>query len=234
VSRPDRQRVGPRGGVQARTRTVGGRVRCLIARPLLGRNGYRLFAEWTKAGIDIVTRMKDNARFEIVEEHAVPQNQHIIKDQTIRLTGPGAHGKCPHRLRRAEAIREDTGDTLVFLPNHHGLGASTIATIGKDRWQIELFFKALKQHLKIKTFVGPSANAVKTQIWTALISMSRLRYLQRSSRFGWSLANLLALLRMNLLTHRDLMAWRDEPFTSPHHPINRTTRKLCWPSPNLG
>lgn len=109
----------------------------------------------------------------------------------------------------------DTGEVLVFLTNHHGLGASTIAAIYKDRWQIELFFKALKQNLKIKTFVGTSANAVKTQIWTALIAMLLLRYLQLISRFGWSLANLVALLRMNLFTHRDLRAWLDEPFTTP-------------------
>ena len=180
-----------------------------------GYNDYRLFAKWTDASVYFVTRMKDNALFEMVEEHAVPQNRNIVKDQTIRLTGTGAQDKCPHLLRRVEAIREDTGDTLVFLTNHHGLGASTIAAIYKDRWQIELCFKALKQNLKIKTFVGTSANAVKTQIWTALISMLLLRYLQRSSRFGWSLANLVALLRMNLFTHRDLMTWLDEPFTTP-------------------
>ena len=180
-----------------------------------GYNDYRLFAEWTEAGVYFVTRMKDNAQFEIVEEHAVPQNRNIVKNQTIRLTGTGAHDKCPHLLRRVEAMREDTGETLVFLTNHHGLGASTIAAIYKDRWQIELFFKALKQNLKIKTFVGTSANAVKTQIWTALIAMLLLRYLQLSSRFGWSLANLVALLRMNLFTHRDLMAWLDKPFTTP-------------------
>lgn len=182
-----------------------------------GYNDYRLFADWTETGVYFVTRMKDNTRFEIVEEHAVPQNRSIVTDQTIRLTGTGAHGKCPHLLRRIEAIREDTGDVLVFITNHLGLGASTIAAIYKDRWKIELFFKALKQNLKIKTFVGTSINAVKTQIWTALIAMLVLRYLQQSSRFGWSLANLVALLRMNLFTHRDLMAWLNEPFTTPPH-----------------
>lgn len=180
-----------------------------------GYNDYRLFADWTESGVFFVTRMKDNTQFEVVEEHEPPQNRNILKDQTIRLTGTGAPGKCPHLLRRIEAVREDTGDILVFLTNHPGLGASTIAAIYKDRWQIELFFKALKQNMKIKTFVGTSANAVKTQIWTALISMLLLRYLQLSSRFGWSLANLVALLRMNLFTHRDLMAWLDEPFTTP-------------------
>ena len=160
-----------------------------------------------------VTRMKDNAQFEVVEEREPPQSRGILRDQIIRLTGTGAQEKCPHMLRRIEAVREDTGGILVFL--HHGLGASTIVAIYKDSWQIELFFKVLKQNLKIKTFVGTSANAVKTQIWTALISMLLLRYLQLSSRFGWSLANLVALLRMNLFTRRDLMTWFDEPFTTP-------------------
>lgn len=183
-----------------------------------GYNDYRLFAEWTKTGVFFVTRLKANAQFEVVEEREPPQHRRILKDQAIRLTGTGAQEKCPYRLRRIEAVREDTGDILVFLTNHHDLGASTIAAVYKDRWQIELFFKALKQNLKIKTFIGTSANAVKTQIWTALIAMLLLRYLQLTSRFGWSLANLVALLRMNLFTHRDLLAWLDEPFGTPPEP----------------
>jgi len=193
-----------------------------------GYNDYRLFAEWTDSGVYFVTRMKDNAQFEVVEEHTTPQHRNILKDQTIRLTGTGAQDKCPHLLRRVEAVREDTGGILVFLTNHHGLGASTIAAIYKDRWQIELFFKALKQNLKIKTFIGTSANAVKTQIWTALISMLLLRYLQLSSRFGWSLSNLVALLRMNLFTHRDLMAWLDKPFTTPPDPQDNPQAALAF------
>ncbi|MEW5888002.1 MAG: IS4 family transposase [Pseudomonadota bacterium] len=171
-----------------------------------GYNDYRLFAYWTESEVFFVTRMKDNALFEVVEERPVPQNRNILKDQTIRLIGAGAQEKCPHLLRRIEAIREDTGETLVFLTNHHNLGASTVAAIYKDRWQVELFFKALKQNLRLKTFVGTSANAVKIQIWTALIAMLLLRYLQLISRFGWSLSNLAALLRMNLFTHRDSRA----------------------------
>jgi hypothetical protein len=180
-----------------------------------GYNDYRLFSYWTDSGVFFVTRMKDNAQFEVVEERAVPQNRHILRDQTIRLSGVGAQDKCPHLLRRVEALREDTGETLVFLTNHLSLGASTVAAIYKERWQVELFFKALKQNLKIKTFVGTSANAVKIQIWTALISMLLLRYLQLMSQFGWSLSNLVALLRMNLFTHRDLRAWLNEPFGVP-------------------
>jgi hypothetical protein len=180
-----------------------------------GYNDYRLFSYWTDAGVYFVTRMKDNTRFEVVEEREVPHNRGIVRDQIIRLSGIGAQDKCAHLLRRVEAVREDTGETLVFLTNHHQLGASTVAAIYKERWAVELFFKALKQNLKIKTFVGTTPNAVKTQIWTALIAILLLRYLQLSSRYGWSLSNLVALLRMNLFTHRDLRAWLDAPFLVP-------------------
>jgi hypothetical protein len=193
-----------------------------------GYNDYRLFSNWTETGVYFVTRMKDNALFEVVEEREPPQNRNIVTDQIIRLTGTGAQKKRTHLLRRIEAVREDTGEMLVFLTNHLGLGASTIAAIYKDRWQIELFFKAIKQNLKIKTFVGTSANAVKTQIWTALISMLLLRYLQMSSKFGWSLSNLVALLRMNLFTHRDLMAWLNQPFTTPPDPQDEPQASLAF------
>lgn len=93
--------------------------------------------------------------------------------------------------------------TLVFLTNHRRFAASTIAQIYKSRWQIELFFKALKQNLRVKTFVGTSANALQIQIWTALIALLLLKYLQLRARFGWSLSNLAALLRQQLFVYRD-------------------------------
>ena len=183
-----------------------------------GYNDYRRFANWTGAGVFFVTRMKGNALYEVTQTHKLPANMNILSDQTIRLTGAGAADKCPDLLRRIEVLREDTGTTLVFLTNHFKLSATTVAAIYKDRWQIELFFKALKQNLKIKTFVGTSANPVRTQIWVALIAMPLLRFLQQSSTFGWSLSNLVALLRMNLFTHRDLMAWLMQPFAAPPDP----------------
>ena len=183
-----------------------------------GYNDYLLFSYWTDIGVSFVTRMKDNTRYEVVEDHVVPKNRGIVSDQTIRLNGAGAEAKCAYPLRRIEAVHPETGDVLVFLTNHHSLGASTVAAIYKDRWSIELFFKALKQNCKIKTFVGTTPNAVKTQIWTALIAIMILRYLQLSSRFGWSLSNLVALLRMNLFTHRDLRRWLDAPFATPPDP----------------
>lgn len=101
---------------------------------------------------------------------------------------------------------EDKGEEIVLITNRMDLSAETIAEIYRQCWQIELFFKALKQNLKIKTFVGTSANAVRIQIWTALVAMLLLKALQFRSKLGWALSNLVALLRWNLFTHKHL--WR--------------------------
>lgn len=180
-----------------------------------GYNDYRLFAKWTEEEVYFVTRMKENALYKVIESRPVPQNRSVLKDQVIGLTGIDAWEKCPYVLRRVEVYSAEKGEVLVFLTNHFGFGATTISAIYKERWQIELFFKAIKQNLKIKTFVGTSANAVKIQVWTALMAMLILRYLQLKSKFSWSLSNLVALLRMNLFTYRDLWAWLDQPFGTP-------------------
>ena len=133
--------------------------------------------------------------YEVVGEGKPPQNRNILKDELIELTDPLSREKCPYPLRRIEVYDPEKDEILVFLTNHLDLGATTIAAIYKDRWQIEIFFKSLKQYLKIKTFVGTSANAVKIQIWTALIAMLMLRFLQFGSiclvafEFGGSFAH---------------------------------------------
>jgi hypothetical protein len=192
-----------------------------------GYNDYALFGRWTTQGVYFVTRMKDNALYEVVGEKEVPQNRNVLKDEMIELRGPKAIEKCPHPLRRIEVYDPETEKVLVFLTNNLKLGATTIAAIYKERWQIEIFFKALKQNLKIKTFVGTSANAVKIQIWTALIAMLILRFLQLRSQFNWSLSNLVALLRMNLFTHRDLWAWLNKPFEIPPVPYEPEQLTFC-------
>lgn len=181
-----------------------------------GYNDYRLFAKWIEEDVYFVTRMKDNALYTVVEDRPVPQNRSVLKDQIIFLSGSGAWEKCPYALRRVEVWNAQKEELLVFLTNHYHFAASTISALYKERWQIELFFKALKQNLKIKTFVGTSPNAVKIQVWTALIAILILRYLKLKSKFSWSLSNLVALLRMNLFTYRDLWAWLNQPFGTPH------------------
>jgi len=180
-----------------------------------GYNDFEWFVELTQAGVFFVTRMKTNTVYTVVEECEVPANGNVLRDQLISLPALAKAGEEPVLFRRIEYWNEDKSEVLVFLSNLLHLAASTIAAIYKDRWEIELFFKALKQTCKIKTFVGTSANAVQTQVWTALIAMLVLKYLQLKSQFSWSLSTLAALLRQQLFFYRDLWAWLDDPFGAP-------------------
>jgi len=110
---------------------------------------------------------------------------------------------------------DEKKEGIILLTNHLAFGATTISAIYKDRWQIEIFFKMLKQNLRIKTFVGTSRNALMTQIWTALIAILILKYMKFRSQFDWSLSNLVAMLRYNLFTYRDLWEWINKPFEVP-------------------
>jgi hypothetical protein len=180
-----------------------------------GYTDYALFARWTKEGVYFVTRQKGNADYTVVGERAVPENRNILKDQTIVLNGHYSKQRYPYALRRIEVWDEEKQESIILLTNHLIFGSTTIAAVYKDRWQIEIFFKTIKQNLKIKTFVGTSPNALKTQIWTALIAILLLKYLKFRSRFAWSLSNLVAMLRYNLFTYRDLWAWIDSPYEVP-------------------
>ena len=179
--------------------------------------GYADYDWWLsleQQKVFFVTRLKDKADYAVMEKREVPEKGKVLKDEVIVLLKLAAEGReC--FLRRIEVWVEEKQETMVFVTNHLKLAASTIAAIYKDRWQIELFFKALKQSLKVKTFVGTSENAVQTQIWTALIAMLLVKYLQLRSTFGWSLSNLVALLRQQLFVYRDLMAWLNDPFQAP-------------------
>ena len=176
---------------------------------------YALYERWNRAEVYFVTRSRTNMIYKVVERHTVARRGNVTKDETIELTSQHARERCPSRLRRVVVWDSEHERELVFLTNIFHLAASTIGAIYKDRWQIELFFKALKQNLKIKTFVGTSENAVNVQIWTALIAMLLLKFLWLKSTWAWSLSNLAALLRFNLLSYRDLWAWLDAPFKVP-------------------
>ena len=176
---------------------------------------YALFAKWTQEGVWFVTRLKRNADYTVVEDNPVPQDRNILSDQLIRFSGCHSYAKCPHILRRVVAYDKDNDRTIEILTNHLEFGATTVAGIYKERWQIEIFFKAIKQSLKIKTFVGISENAVMIQIWTALISILVIKYLKLRSKFGWSLSNLVAMLRFSLFAYRDLWCWLDNPYEPP-------------------
>jgi len=185
---------------------------------------YLLFGQWCEAGVWFVTRMKEGTNYRVVEKREASAAG-MRRDEVIELTGREASVKCPNRLRRIHYRDVESGDDLVFLTNHLGFAATTIARIYRDRWQVELFFKELKQNLKVKTFVGTSANAVRVQIWTALIAMPVLKFLQLKARYGWSLSKLVALLRWNLFTYRDLWEWLDNPDETP--PIGSPGEQLA-------
>ena len=178
-----------------------------------GYADYELFGKWTEEGIYFVTRQKDNADYTVIQEKPLPKSRNIIlKDEIIRLNGYYASKECPCLLRRIEVWDEENEKIIALLTNHQTFGSTTISAIYKDRWQIEIFFKTIKQNLKIKTFVGTSPNAVMIQIWTALIAILILKYLKFRSTFNWSLSNLVAMLRYNLFTYRDLWEWINKPF----------------------
>lgn len=179
-----------------------------------GYSDYDWWLNLTRAGVNFVTRLKDSASYGVVESRPVPENSNVLRDEVIVLVSQQEVGP-EARLRRIEVWVEEKNESMAFVTNKLQLAARTIARIYKERWHIELFFKALKQGLKVKTFVGTTENAVQIQIWTALIAMLILKYLQLKSTFGWSLSNLIALLRQQLFVHRDLWKWIHDPFQAP-------------------
>jgi DDE family transposase len=176
---------------------------------------YALCAKWTTQGMFFVTRLRHDLSIEVIDQRGIPTNRNILRDDLIALSSRQGQRDCPFPLRRIEVWNEEHQETIVLLTNHLGFGASTIADIYRQRWQIEVFFKTLKQNLKIKTFVGTSENALLIQIWTALVALLLLRWLHFLSQNNWSFSNLVSLLRMNLFTYRDLKVWLTDPFGTP-------------------
>ena len=171
-----------------------------------GYNDYEWYNALSDQGIYFVTRLKSNAVYRVVDRHPVTKRQGITSDQTIEFTGVVTAKKCPAMLRRIGYRDPESGKRYVFLTNHFRLSANTIAQIYKARWDVELFFKWIKQNLKIKTFVGTSKNAVLTQIWIALCVYLLLAFIKFQSRIDISAQQILRLLQLNLFERRDLMA----------------------------
>jgi len=176
---------------------------------------YDLWAKWTTQGVYFVTRLRQDLKTKVIENRSVPKNRNIQRDQLISLSSVQGQRECPFPLRRIEVWNSELQETVVLLTNHLGFGPSTISDIYRQRWQIEVFFKTLKQNLKIKTFIGTSENALQIQIWTALIALLLLRWLHFLSKRNWSFSNLAFLLCWNLFTYRDLRGWLSNPTDTP-------------------
>lgn len=178
---------------------------------------YELWGRWTREGVYFVSRLKANVPYRVVESLPVPPGKkgRILSDEVIQLASLKGRDLCPYRLRRVVVQDEATGNTVELLTNNEKFAADTIGKIYRDRWQIELFFKALKQNLKVKTFLGTSKNALEIQLWTALLSLLLVKFLQWRSKRNWSLSNLVALLRWNLFQHKHLWDWLEDPIGAP-------------------
>jgi transposase len=177
--------------------------------------GYTDF-KWYKTlddkGVYFVTRMKKNAYYKIAVRNDTSRHKNIYSDQIIQLKGFYSKQKFPDRLRRIRSKDPKTNKIIVILTNNFVWSAATIAQIYKERWQIELFFKCVKQQLKVKSFVGTSKNALLSQLWVALITYLLLSYLKFKSKFPWSLYTLCSILPTNLFSRRNLWDWLNAPF----------------------
>lgn len=165
---------------------------------------FSWFNTLNNKGISFVTRQKRNATYRITERRNVLKAKGLTCDQTILITGSKA-SVCPIPLRRVGYRDPETGKHYVFLTNNFSLAAKTIADIYKARWQIELFFKCIKQNLKIKSFVGTSRNAVLTQLWIAMCIYLLLAWIKFCNRIHSSIQQMIRLLQLNLFERRDLL-----------------------------
>jgi hypothetical protein len=164
---------------------------------------FSLFRDLAQNGIFFVTRLKKGIRYKVTERREVEKAKGLTSDQTIILTGPKAVD-CPIPLRRVGYKDPETGCSYFFLTNAFHLDAKTVADLYKERWQVELFFKWIKQNLKIKTFFGTGRNAVLTQIWIALIALLLLAYCKFVSKLGIPLSKILKRLQLTLFSRRNL------------------------------
>jgi len=177
--------------------------------------GYTDFA-WYKSlddkGVFFVTRLKRNARYDVIERKDVSHLKNIYSDHILKLKGFYSKQKYPDKLRRIRSKDPETGKIITILTNNFTWSARTIARIYKERWQIELFFKCIKQQLKVKSFVGTSQNALLSQLWVALITYLLLSYLKFKSKFSWSIYMLCSIIPANLFARRNLWDWLNAPF----------------------
>jgi len=180
-----------------------------------GFNDYDWYDELTQKGIFFVTRSKSNAVITPLKKRPGRKAAGVIEDRTILL------GPAMEKYRQVIYESPDDGRTYHFLTNAFHLSAKLVAELYKERWQIEIFFKWIKQNLKVKTFLGTSFNAVKTQLWIALCVYLLLSYIKFKAKIGWTIHQMLRVLQLNLFERRDLLdLFRNRKITEPPPIIN--------------
>lgn len=188
-----------------------------------GYQSFKMFWDWTQQDIFFVTRLKEKINYVSIEEKELPSDTsgNILKDEIIEPAEESSRKEYPNKLRRVAVYDAEQKRTIIILTNNFSWTAETVAELYKQRWSIEIFFKELKQNLKIKSFIGTNENAMWIQIWTAMITMLLLRYMKEKAKYVWNLSNLIAFIRINLFVKMDLQLWLDKPFW----PQNEELRK---------
>ena len=159
---------------------------------------YERLHRFTTACAYFVTRLKDNAQYRVVESRPVDKSTGLLCDQTIRLNGVTSADDYPANLRRVKYRDPETHDLYEFLTNNMDLPAAVIAQLYKQRWQVELFFKWIKQHLRIKVFYGTTENAVNIQVWTAISTYCLLAIIRKRLGLEHDMHQISQILRLHL------------------------------------
>jgi hypothetical protein len=177
-------------------------------------NDFHLLNVWDSKGVFFVIRHKDNLQYNVIKDNELYENkqQHLLKDEIIELKNEDSSNKYPKKLRRIAIWDDVNQQTIELITNNFSWSPNTIGELYKSRWQVEIFFREIKQLLHIKTFIGTSENAVLIQIWTALITILILKALKATARFTWHLSNLVAFIRLNLFVKIGLQNWLDKPY----------------------
>jgi len=180
-------------------------------------NDFKLLNVWDSNTVFFVIRHKENLKFKTVKELELSDNrhEHILKDEIIELENEDSKKKYKGKLRRVSIWNDENKQVIELITNQLNWSANTISELYKARWQIEIFFREIKQLLHIKTFIGTSQNAVMIQIWTALITILILKALKAMAKFNWHLSNLVAFIRLNIFVKIELQLWLDRPFEEP-------------------
>lgn len=183
-------------------------------------NDFSLLNVWDSKGVFFVIRHKENLQFTVIKKNVLPgdRHPHILKDEIIEFKTKDSNEKYPKRLRRVVVWDEVNEQSIELITNQKTWTANTVGELYKSRWQIEIFFREIKQLLHIKSFIGTTENAVMIQIWTALITILILKALKAMAKFGWYLSNLVAFIRLNLFVKIGLQQWLDKPFEEPEEP----------------
>lgn len=183
-------------------------------------NDLMMLNLWDSRGVFFVIRHKSNLAFKVIKERELPQHtaQHVMIDQEIELITAKSKNRYSKRLRRVVVWDDENQQQIELITNNFAWAAQTIGDLYKSRWEIEVFFRDIKQLLHIKTFIGTSKNAVMIQIWSALITILLLKVMKASAKYAWHMSNLVAFIRLNIFVKIELQEWLNKPFFDRGNP----------------